>query len=150
MKMISPLVFMSVLFFLAPVNSSAATLENLPSAETTKNWKVVVGEPDTNNPKLNKSTNPDLYNIFSLDIKHVRDEKIKLVKVEAYREEPKLNTEYELFTAELNKEKYSSNNFHFQNFGLSKKSSYLKVVVTWTKEDDHTNRKYREEFIFQQ
>jgi hypothetical protein len=150
MKLIFPLVLMSVLLFLAPYNTSAATLEKLPSAETTKNWKVVVGKPDTNNPKLNKSTNPDLYNVFSLDIKNVSDEKIKLEKVEAYREEPKLDTQYELFTAELNKEKYSSNNFHFQNFGLSKKSSYLKVVVTWTKEDDNTERKYREEFIFQQ
>ncbi|MGJ7912338.1 hypothetical protein [Neobacillus sp. LXY-1] len=145
------LLSMIIALILVPINSLAATLQNLPSKESSKQWEVIVGKADSDDTKLNKSTKPDLYNVYSLNIKNIGDKDIKMVKVEAYRDEPNSTTQYELFTVD-----YEHNSlekpFHHQNFPLYTKATQLKVIVTWTKKSDKNDypRKYSEQFVFQQ
>lgn len=136
-------------FLLVPINSLAATLKKLPSSESSNQWKVVIGKPD--NPGFNKSTNPDLYNLFSMDIKNIGDKNIKLIRIEAYRNEPNSTKEYELFTIE-NDTNDMHPSFHHHNFPMYTKATELKVILTWTdnsKESEY-KRRFREQFVFEQ
>jgi hypothetical protein len=152
MKKITFLFFSIIItLILVPINSLAATLQNLPSKESSKQWEVVVGKADSSDPKLNKSKKPDLYNVYSLNIKNIGEEDIKMVKVEAYRGEPNSATQFELFTVDYEQDSLKSS-FHHQNFPLYTKATQLNVIVTWTKKSDKNDhpRKYRELFVFQQ
>lgn len=146
------LLCISLLVILTPINTLAATLEKLPSTESSKHWKVVIAKGDHEDPKLNKSDKPDLYNVYSMDIKNIGDENVKLVTVEAYRDEPNSSKEYELFTTDYREDKPFEPSFHHHNFPLYTKATELKVIVTWTDKSDKSKyqRKFREEFVFQQ
>lgn len=63
------LFYIVLLVTLLPTNSLATTLEKLPSTESSKHWKVVIAKADDEDPNLNKSRNPDLYSVYSMDIK---------------------------------------------------------------------------------
>ena len=146
------LLSLAVILTLIPLNSSAATLKNIPSKEYSKQWEVVVGKADSDEPKLNKSSKPDLYSVFSLDVKNIGDENIKLIRVEAYRDEPNSTTQYELFTVDYEDEQALYPSFHHHNFPLYTKAKELKVIITWTKKSEKNDhqRKFREQFVFQQ
>jgi glycogen synthase len=132
-----------------PTGSQANVLENLPRTLETKNWRVVVGKPDHYDTKLNNSTRPEIYNVYSLDIVYTGDMNIELVRVEAYRNAPKsIPTLYELFTAEFSNEKPLEPSFHHSNFPLDTKSTELIVTVTW-KYKNRNDRKFKEQFLFQ-
>ncbi|PUB08212.1 hypothetical protein [Paenisporosarcina sp. OV554] len=125
---------------LPPINTFATTLEKLPLSVSSEQWSVVIGEPENDKSKAG------VYNVYSMEVKNIGDENINLVSVEAYRDEPKSPTEFELFTftADLNMQPY----FQHTNFPISVEASKLKVTITWTGKSD--NRKYRETFIFNQ
>ncbi|MGD6960436.1 hypothetical protein ACQCWA_22975 [Rossellomorea aquimaris] len=135
----------------APISSLAQSLEKLPSTETSKQWEVLIGKGDHEDPKLNKSDKPGLYNIYSMDIKNIGDENVKLVRVEAYRDDPNSTKEYELFTAEYDQDKPLNSSFHHHNFPLYTKATKLKVILTWTAKSDESKykRKFREQFVFE-
>lgn len=135
---------LSILIF--PLSSIASPLDQLPSSKLSKNWEVVIDKPKSNElpPK------PNVYNLYSMDIKYISDEDIKMERVEAYRDEPGSSTDFELFTSNLGNEKnVDQQSFHHQNFPISVKANNLKVIVTWAKKDD-SSRKFKEEFIFKQ
>jgi hypothetical protein len=144
------LLSLTLLVTFAPNTTLAATLENLPSTESSKQWEVIVDNADSDDPNFNKSTKPDLYNVYSMDIKNIGDENVKSLRIEAYRNDPNLKTEYELFTAEDEENKLLTPSFH-HNFPLSSKATNLKVFITWTKKSRNNiyQRKYREVFVFQ-
>ncbi|MEH7384413.1 hypothetical protein V7147_03215 [Bacillus sp. JJ1521] len=151
MKKITSFLFITLLLISSvPSIGVAASLNKLSAKEVSKQWEVVVGKPDNEDPKANISDKPDLYNVYSLDIKNIGDDNIELVRVEAYRNEPNTSFEYELFTVENDAPKknlYPS--FHHTNFPLYAKATELKIVVTWTKKHDQ-HRKLREQFVFKQ
>ena len=70
-------------FLLFPISGIASSLEELPSSESSGQWEVLIDKPKNNDldPK------PDVYNIYSMDVKYIGDEDIKLDRVEVYREE---------------------------------------------------------------
>jgi glycogen synthase len=134
---------------MVPNGSQANVLENLPRTLETKQWKVTVGKPDHFDQKLNKSTRPTLYNVYSLDIQNNDDENIELVRIEAYKNTPEsASTLYELFTAEYDEDKPLGSSFHHSNFPLDTKATALIVSVTWQNKNND-QRKYKEQFIFQ-
>lgn len=150
-KFIISLLF-TALLILAPKNSWAASLNKLPSTEYSEQWKVVIAKGDHEDPNLNKSDKPDLYNVYSMDIKNIGNENVKLVRVEAYRNEPNSTKEFELFTADYEQGESSNPSFHHSNFSLYNKATKLKVMITWTDTSDTSKypRKFREQFIFKQ
>ncbi|WP_040982786.1 hypothetical protein [Oceanobacillus jeddahense] len=149
MKWMQAFMLVTILSFLVfPASGMATSLENLPSSEASDQWEVNIDTPKNNDFE----TKPDIYNIFSMDIKYTGDKDIKLDRVEAYRDDPSSSYDFELFTVnddlefEKNKEQPV---FSHQNFPLSIQSTELKVIVTWSDKDD-SSRKYKEEFIFKQ
>ncbi|WP_088087985.1 hypothetical protein [Bacillus sp. OV166] len=96
---------------------------------------MVVGKAASNDPNLNKSTKPELYNVYSLDIKNIGDKDNKMVRVEAYRDEPNSTTQFELFTVDYEHDNLNPS-FQHQNFPLYTKATELKVIVTWTKKSE--------------
>jgi hypothetical protein len=136
-----------LLFFLMPINNGmASTLDKLPSSQSSKQWSVVIGKPDAEKPEFNKSK-PDVFNVYSMDIKSISKNDIKLLRVEAYRNERHSKTEFELFTIEENMDLKPS--FHHHNFPLAANAEMLTVIITWSKNGDNKhNRKYREQFVF--
>ncbi|WP_141432464.1 hypothetical protein [Bacillus sp. 03113] len=139
----------SILLTFSHISTLASSLGRLPSSIASDQWNVIIGKADSENQKENKSDRPDIYNVYSMDIKNIGDKNVNLVRIEAYRDEPNIKTEYELFTTESNR--LLTPSFHHNNFPLSTKATKLKVVVTWTKEDrKNSQRKYQEEFIFNQ
>ncbi|MFS0605273.1 hypothetical protein [Peribacillus frigoritolerans] len=150
MKKVQISILITVLFLtLAPINSFASSLENLPRKLSTNQWSVEIGKPDSPNRHDNKSDNPELYNVYSMDIKNIGDKNVKLVRVEAYRDDPNSQTAFELFTTESDKNLTPS--FHHNNFPLFTKATKLIVTVTWTKESgDKYPRKFQEHFFFNQ
>jgi hypothetical protein len=138
-----------VALWMLPTGSQANELEHLPRTLETKNWRVVIGKPDHKDPKLNKSTRPEIYNVYSLDVVYKGDMNIELVRVEAYKSTPKsIPTLYELFTAEFSKKIPLYPSFHHSNFPLDTKSKELIVAVTW-KNKNSDERKFKEQFLFQ-
>lgn len=69
-----------------------------------------------------------------MDLKYIGDEDIVIVKVETYRDDPRLSSDFELFTVE-EKELELRPAFQHQNFPLSAQATKLKGIVNWTKED---------------
>lgn len=145
------LLFTTILsFFLFPISGMASSLDKLPSSETSDQWEVIVDKPKNNDvePK------PDTYNIYSMDVRYIGDEDIKLESVEAYRDDPNSSYDFELFTftnegdLEIDKDNEQPLVSH-QNFPLSIQATELKVIITWTGEGEDS-RKYREEFILKQ
>jgi hypothetical protein len=130
-----------------PINTFAASMEKLPALESSKQWNVTIGDPDSEDPKANQSK-PGYFNVYSMDIKNVGDKDVNIVRVEAYRNEPNSTTEYELFTSNG----LSQDSFHHMNFPLYINATKLNVIVTWTKKSDTSKhqRKYREQFVFEQ
>ena len=136
---------LSILLF--PLNGVASLQEQLPSLKSSKVWEVVIDKPKSNEIKSKPN---DVYNIYSMDIKYVGNENIKIERVEAYRDDPSSSFDFELFTADLESVKNSGQQyFRHQNFPISKQATNLKVFVTWTKTDDNS-RSFREEFNFKQ
>jgi hypothetical protein len=135
---------------MAPINTFAASLEKIPSSLSSKQWSVVIGKADSSETKNNKSK-PNVFNVYSMDIKSIGKEDVNLVRIEAYRDEPNSSPEFELFTIDPGMKSLQPN-FHHANFPLSVKASKLKVVITWTKKSDNGKypRKYREQFLFEQ
>lgn len=132
-KLTVSLLFLTLLITLSSINSLAASLKELPATKSSEQWEVVIGKTDSHNSKANKSDRPDLYNVYSMDIKYIRDKNINLVRVEAYRDEPNSNTDYELF--------------HHHNFPIYTKAKKLKVIVTWSEKNDNSKRKYRTVYL---
>ena len=134
-----------------PINSFAETLEKLPATETSDQWEVVIGKPDTDDPNLNKSDNPDLYNVYSMVINNISNkDNVELVRIEVYRDHPKLSKEYELFTTNYDEKNLLEPTLHHHNFPLYTKATKLKVIVTWTEKNDQSDRRYKEQFVFKQ
>lgn len=146
-KLITLFTSFVLLFILIPINGIAATLDKLPSSQSSEQWKVVIGEPDADKPELNKSEH-GVFNVFSLDIKNLGKDNINLVRVEAYRNDPHSKTEFGLFTFEDNMLPQSS--FHLHNFPLAMNAQEITVSITWTKKGSHNKkeRKYREQFVY--
>ncbi|MDQ0229225.1 hypothetical protein [Metabacillus malikii] len=151
-KIVTYTLFAFLLLTLIPSNCLATTLDKIPVKKSSNQWEVVIGKPDNEDPKANISDKPELYKFYSLNIKNIGDEYIELVRIEAFRDEPNINTEYELFTVESEPNKNLYPPFHHSNFPLYTKAKELKVVVTWIKEGDNPSnqRKYREQFVFKQ
>lgn len=142
---------LSTALLLTPINSLAATLDELPSTESSNQWKVVIGKPDNEPPEFNKSTKPDLYNLYSMDIENIGDKNINLIKIEVYRNEPNSTKDYELFTVEdddIHRNDIGPS-FHHHNFPMYTKATKLKVILTWA-DSSKSERKFREEFVFEQ
>lgn len=131
---------------LFPINVIASSLDKLPSSETSSQWEVVIDKPDNNDVEANPT-----FNVYSMDIKNIGNENIKIVKVEAYRDEPNSQTDFELFTVDFEKEKDMNlqASFHHKNFPISTEAKSLKVIITWKKQSD-SSRLFREKFIFNQ
>ncbi|RST76174.1 hypothetical protein D4T97_005165 [Siminovitchia acidinfaciens] len=135
---------LSILLF--PLSSTASSLDQLPSSKLSKDWEVVIDKPKSNELK----PKPDVYNIYSLDIKYIGDEAIKMERIEAYRDDPGSSVDFELFTSNLGMERnVDQQTFHHQNFPISVKATDLKVIVTWANKGDNS-RKFKEVFIFKQ
>ncbi|NRG44216.1 hypothetical protein HRF87_05495 [Bacillus sp. CRN 9] len=152
MKKFIAILFIAVLSFSATINTYAKTLEKLPVSKTSKQWNVEINEPDNyEDPDSNKSDNPDLYNMYSMRINNIGKDKVELVRIEAYRDEPRSSVEYELFTEDYEGDKTALPMFHHSNFPLYTKAKELKVIVTWTEKNDKSKfkRKYREQFTFE-
>ncbi|MBT2688347.1 hypothetical protein J7I93_09150 [Bacillus sp. ISL-47] len=131
---------------LVPVNSFAVSPEKLPVKMSSKQWSLQIGRPDNMNPELNRSKNPNIFNFFSMDLKNIGDKNIKLVRIEAYRDDPDVESDIELFTIE-NIESITPS-FHHHNFPLLN-GAKLKVIVTWTIDNKGQNeRKFQDRFIF--
>jgi hypothetical protein len=147
MKIAKFLITVVLLVTSFPVDTFAASMEKVPALESSKQWNVAIGKPDSDDPRATQSK-PGYFNVYSMDIKNVGDKDVKIVRVEAYRNEPHSTTEYELFTSDgLNQD-----SFHHMNFPLPIKATKLNVIVTWTKKSDTSKhqRKYREQFVFEQ
>jgi hypothetical protein len=142
---------LTVLILLAPLPSSAfaESLEKLPTIQSTQQWKVVINKPDAKDAKLNQSK-PGVYNVYSLDIQPIGDKDVHLVRVETYRPQPNSRTAYELFTFEGDKNVQPS--FHHQNFPVDIHATNIIVMITWTYKtnDIQPQRKFKENFVFQQ
>ncbi|WP_339229830.1 hypothetical protein NSQ77_06910 [Oceanobacillus sp. FSL K6-2867] len=153
MKFIKVFILTTILsFLLFPTNGMASTLEILPSSEKSNEWEIVIDKPKNNEVK----SKPDVYNIYSMAIKYIGNEDIKIERVEMYRNDPSSSYDFELLTAsgdDLELEVLEKNSDHpvisHQNFLISTEATNLKVIVTWKKEGKES-RKYREEFNFKQ
>ncbi|ASK63947.1 hypothetical protein CFK37_18175 [Virgibacillus phasianinus] len=146
MKGTKILILILILTLFIPIQTMASSLEKLPASETSTQWEVVIDHPESDEVK----PKPGVYNMYSMDIKYVGDENIKLVRVEAYRDEPNSPIEYELFTADY--EEMDGNfepSFHHQNFPFSAQAKKLKVIITW-KKDRNNSRSFRDVFVFSQ
>ncbi|USK57843.1 hypothetical protein LIS82_26865 (plasmid) [Cytobacillus solani] len=150
-KLIIKLSFLGLLLSLAPICSYAESLEKLPATETSKQWEIVIGKPNATDPSLNKSDQPDLYNVYSMVVNNISNkDNVELVRIEVYRDHPNSATEYELFTVDYEGEKPLKPALEHLNFPLYTKASKLKVIVTWSEKNDQTERKYKEQFVFKQ
>ncbi len=152
-KIVSCLLFSFLMMGFVSSNCLATSLDKIPAKESSKQWEVVVDKADSQDPTSSISDKPELYKFYSLDIKNNGNDNIELVRVEAYRDDPNTNIEFELFTIQNDLlEKNLSPAFHHSNFPLYTKATELKVVVTWIKKSDNPNdqRKYREQFVFKQ
>ncbi|WP_085994201.1 hypothetical protein [Oceanobacillus senegalensis] len=150
MKFIKAFIFTTILsFLLFPISGMASSLEKLPSSEKSNQWEVVIDKPKSNE----HTPKPDV-NFYSMDIKYIGDEKVKIERVEAYRDDPNSSFDFEIFTVtpDLETEKDVKSVGH-QNFPIFTQATKLKVIVTWTKEGEDSSkykRNFREEFIFKQ
>ncbi len=86
--------------FLFPLSSIPSSLEQLPSSKLTKDWEEVIDKPKINELK----PKPNVYNLYSMDIKYIGDETIRIERVEAYRDDPGSSADFDLFTANSGKE----------------------------------------------
>lgn len=147
MKFIRTITLLCILTFsFAPMNVFASSLEYLPSTEKSNQWEVIIDEPKSDELK----SKPDVYNVYSMDIKYIGNDDIKIERVEAYRDDPNLSSDFELFTEnfEVEKGKAIEPSFKHQNFPISTQAKQLKVIITWTKKED--GRRFRKEFVFKQ
>lgn len=147
MKFVTVFIFCTILaLLLFPINGIASSLDKLPSFKTSNQWEVVIDKPDNNDIESNP-----VFNVYSMDIIRNGDEDIKILRVEAYRDEPNSLTDFELFTVNYEKEKDMDlqPSFHHQNFPISAKAKNLKVIITWKKPSD-SSRLFKEEFVFHQ
>ncbi|USK56363.1 hypothetical protein LIS82_07795 [Cytobacillus solani] len=150
-KLLIQISCVGLLLSLAPICSYAESLEKLPATETSEKWEIVIGKPNAKDPSLNKSDRPDLYNVYSMVINNISNkDNVELVRIEVYRNHPNSTTEYELFTVDYEGNKPLKPAFEHHNFPLYTNASKLKVFVTWAEKDDKTDRKYKEQFVFQQ
>ncbi|WP_339228672.1 hypothetical protein NSQ77_02600 [Oceanobacillus sp. FSL K6-2867] len=151
MKFIRVFILTTILsFLLFPISGMASTLEKLPSSEKSNEWEIVIDKPKNNEVK----PKPGVYNIYSMAIKYIGNEGIKIERVEMYRNDPSSSYDFELLTASGDDlgvlEKNSDHPvISHQNFPISTEAAKLKVIVTWKKEGKES-RKYKEEFIFKQ
>ncbi|MFD1445110.1 hypothetical protein [Oceanobacillus profundus] len=151
MKFIKVFILTTLLsFLLFPTSGMASTLEKLPLSEKSNEWEIVIDKPKNNEVK----PKPDVYNIYSMAIKYIGNEDIKIERVEMYRNDPSSSYDFELLTASGDDlEVLEKNSDHpvisHQNFLISTEATKLKVIVTW-KNEGKESRKYKEEFIFQQ
>lgn len=141
------LLLVVLLLTMLPANSFALSPEKLPVKMASKHWSLLVGKADHPDSELNRSKKPALYHFYSMDIKNNSEDKINCVRIEAYRDDPKIDSDVELFT--INCTESSASSFHHQNFPLMN-GSKLKVVVTYTMEKNtKTGRKYQDHFMIE-
>lgn len=150
MKFIKAFILITILsFLLFPTSGMASTLEKLPSSEKSNEWEIVIDKPKNNEVK----PKPDVYNIYSMAIKYIGNEDIKIERVEMYRNDPSSSYDFELLNASGDDLEIEKNSEHpvisHQNFPISTEATKLNVIVTWTKEGKES-RKYKEEFTFKQ
>jgi hypothetical protein len=148
-KTLMLLLSIALFISLIPMNTHAANLNKLPSVQSSRQWSVEIGKAETNQPELIQSK-PGVYNVYSMDVKYVGKEEIKIVNIEAYRNEPRTSTEFELFT--VKDIRLQQPLFHHSNFPISTKATKLTVILTWSKKSDTSTfpRTYKEQFVFNQ
>ena len=151
MKLIKVSIICTILsLLLFPSNSAALSLEQLPSSKSSNEWEVVIDRPKSDDLE----SKPDVYNIYSMNIEYIGNKDVKLERVEAFRDDPSLSYDIELFTVDCERDAKETNmniepSFRHQNFPISTKATNLKVIVTWTKKVEGS-RSFRKEFIFKQ
>lgn len=93
MKFIRTTTLLCILAFsFAPINASASSLGHLPSTEKSNQWEVIIDKPKSDDLK----SKPDVYNVYSMDIRYIGNEDIKIERVEAYRDDPSSSSDFEL------------------------------------------------------
>ncbi|PFK34053.1 hypothetical protein COI93_17905 [Bacillus cereus] len=151
-----PLTLISFLIFSFSSTAEAFNPNKLPVSQKSEQWNVQIGESKMKNNSFDSKKG--VYDSYSLDVKNIGKEAYN-VTVEVYRNEPKVQKKYELFTMKKDhiiNGTESINCFQHTNFPISVKSKELEVLVTW-QEKPYTvlkdgkqieARKYKETFIF--
>ncbi|MGD6857665.1 hypothetical protein ACQCVO_21735 [Bacillus infantis] len=140
------ILILTLLLTSIPINAFAVSPDKLPVKVSSEQWSLEIGKPDSPDSNNNKSRDTNLYNLYSMDLNNIGNKNIKLIRIEAFRDDPKLKSDIELFTIES--DKLLTPTFHHNNFPLLN-GAKLKVIVTWTVDQNgDSERKYQDRFIF--
>ena len=124
-----------------------------PLVQQSDHWKVTIGE----SPEKNRARK-GVFNVYRFSVNNTGGWAYN-VQVYGFRDEPKTQTNYGLFTMDY--EKVGRNAMSFEGYPVSVKANEVKVYITWQEHpvsnmpDKKTgklvsNRKYMQEFTFKE
>lgn len=123
-KFLSYICILFVSFFGSAINAHAFTPKSLPIIQETDHWKLKI---DTS---TEQQARKDVFDVYSLAVINNAGWAYN-VHVDVFRNEPKTQTKYELFTDE--QDKVGRNSFR-RHFPISVNANELTVVITWQDE----------------
>lgn len=136
---------------------NAFSPNKLPISKASDRWKVEIKKPAKKSGLV--TSKKDVFDTYGFEVKDIGKDAYN-VTVEMFRNEPKSQTKYELFTFKKDHVFSKEIAFNHANFPISVQSNELEVIVTWQEKPSRTlengqkdctaERKYKQTFVFKQ
>ncbi|HDR7515870.1 hypothetical protein AB1I92_07100 [Bacillus mobilis] len=148
--------FFFLLLCLIVVNETYAySPKSLPISQNSDQWQVNIDEPK----KMSKKTlqaKKDEFQTYQFSVKNVGNSEVYNVQVEVFRNEPKTQTKYELFSLKESRLASGKTGFRHANFPVATKADVVDVIITWQEHPFRSmrngqkveSRKFKEHFVF--
>ncbi|PEG11141.1 hypothetical protein CN676_04790 [Bacillus wiedmannii] len=147
--------FLLLLCLIAVNETYAYSPKALPISQNSAQWQVNIDEPK----KISKKTlqaKKDEFQTYQFSVKNVGNSEVYNVQVEVFRNEPKTQTKYELFSRKESRLASGKTGFRHANFPVATKADVVDVIITWQEHPFRSmrngqkveSRKFKEHFVF--
>jgi hypothetical protein len=147
--------FLLLLCLIVVNETYAYSPKALPISQNSDQWQVNIDEPK----KISKKTlqaKKDEFQTYQFSVKNVGNSEVYNVQVEVFRNEPKTQTKYELFSLKESRLASGKTGFRHANFPVATKADVVDVIITWQEHPFRSmrngqkveSRKFKEHFVF--
>ncbi|PFD97156.1 hypothetical protein COE15_24910 [Bacillus cereus] len=131
--------------------------QSLPSSQNSKQWKVNIDEVKKTEKGMLQSKK-GVFHTYHFSVQNIGKTEVYNVRVEVFRNEPKTETKYELFSLKEARLASGKTGFEHANFPVSVKADKVDVMITWQEHPFRTmrsgqkveGRKFKEHFVFKE
>ncbi|MCI0764410.1 hypothetical protein [Bacillus sp. TL12] len=146
-----------LLCLIIPNQASAYSPQSLPVSQHSKQWKVNIDEVK----KIDKDIvqpKKGIFHTYHFSVQNIGKDEVYNVQVEVFRNEPKTETKYELFSLKEARLATGKTGFEHANFPVSTKADEVDVMITWQEHPFRAmrngqkveGRKFKEHFVFKE